>query len=238
MQATSALRIAVVFAFFAAVHSLAHAQTAPPTSPALANPASQHCVQAGGKLVIEKNGAGGEFGVCLFDDNRQCEEWALLRGQCRAGGIKVTGYVTSAARYCAITGGTYKVTGASNTPQERGTCTFAGGRRCDAAAYFNGTCAREAPRAAAAPTPPATIKAAFRCAGGKSIAATFRNGKQSSVRLAMSDGRTLDLPQAPSASGARYANAGESIVFWNKGDTAFVEENGKTTYEGCTTRGS
>jgi membrane-bound inhibitor of C-type lysozyme len=41
------------------------------------------------------------------------------------------------------------------------------------------------------------------------------------------------LPQAPSASGARYANGDESIVFWNKGNTAFIEEGGRTTYQGC-----
>src|SRR5689334_2524775 len=76
----------------------------------LANPASQNCAAKGGKLAIEKNPKGGEYGVCVFADNLQCEEWAMLRGQCRTGGIKVTGYVTAAARYCAITGGTYKVT--------------------------------------------------------------------------------------------------------------------------------
>ncbi len=223
--------------FAAALALLAHAQPAPgPSSPQLANPASQHCVAAGGRITIEKNGAGGEFGVCLFEDNRQCEEWALLRGQCRAGGIKVTGFVTPAARYCAITGGTYKVTGGSNTPAERGTCTFAGGRRCDATAYFDGTCAREKPSATGMPAPPSTIRATFRCSGGKTIAATFRNGQQSSVQLALSDGRKLDLPQAPSGSGARYAGADESVVFWNKGNTAFLEEGGKTTYQDCATR--
>jgi membrane-bound inhibitor of C-type lysozyme len=56
------------------------------------------------------------------------------------------------------------------------------------------------------------------------------------VRLALSDGRKVTLPQAMSGSGARYANADESIVFWNKGNTAFIEEKGKTTYEGCATR--
>ena len=66
----------------------------------------------------------------------------MLRGDCRTGGIKVTGYVTPAARYCAITGGAYRVTGASNMPDERGTCTFKGGKSCDAAAYFAGTCSR------------------------------------------------------------------------------------------------
>ena len=53
------------------------------------------------------------------------------------------------------------------------------------------------------------------------------------MKLVLSDGRVLRLPQALSASGARYANAAESIVFWNKGNTAFIEEKGKTTYDGC-----
>ena len=30
------------------------------------------------------------YGVCLFEDNGQCEEWALLRGQCPVGGIRIT----------------------------------------------------------------------------------------------------------------------------------------------------
>ena len=72
----------------------------------LANPASKNCAARGGKLAMEKNPKGGEYGVCVFADNLQCEEWAMLRGQCRTGGVKVTGYATPAARYCAITGGT------------------------------------------------------------------------------------------------------------------------------------
>ena len=44
------------------------------------------------------------------------------------------------------------------------------------------------------------------------------------------------LPQARSASGARYANADQSFVFWNKGETAFIEENGQPSYSGCRTR--
>jgi len=76
----------------------------------LANPASENCVANGGRVVIETAGDGGQYGVCLFEDNRQCDEWALLRGACPAGGIKVTGYVTPQARYCAIRGGDYTVT--------------------------------------------------------------------------------------------------------------------------------
>lgn len=78
-----------------------------------------------------------------------------------------------------------------------------------------------------------TIRAHFACADGKVVDATFINGTHSSVALALSDGRKLTLPQARSGSGARYATKGESVVFWNKGDTAFLEEAGKTTYDGC-----
>ena len=86
--------------------------------------------------------------------------------------------------------------------------------------------------ARAAPAPK-TIRAHFSCNDGKAVDATFINGTRSSVKLVLSDGRKLSLPQALSASGARYATKDESVVFWNKGDTAFIEEAGKTTYAGC-----
>ena len=47
------------------------------------------------------------------------------------------------------------------------------------------------------------------------------------------DGRCITLPQAPSASGARYASAGDRIVFWNKGNAAFIEEDGRASYSDC-----
>jgi len=81
--------------------------------------------------------------------------------------------------------------------------------------------------------------ATFSCEQGKTIGATFYS---KSVNLILSDGRKLVLPQAISASGARYANADESFVFWNKGNTAFISE-GKVepqqqTYTNCVTGGS
>ncbi len=106
----------------------------------IANPASQNCINQGGKLSIETKPDGGQYGVCVFEDNRQCEEWALLRGECPVGGVRVTGYVTPAARYCAITGGQYTVTGNSNTDNEQGTCTLKSGRQCDVWDYYNGKC--------------------------------------------------------------------------------------------------
>ena len=108
----------------------------------IANPASVNCINKGGELSIHKRGDGGEYGICVFEDNRQCEEWALFRGECPAGGKKITGYVTPAAQYCVITGGIYAITGKSNTDQERGTCSFNSGRICDAWDYYNGKCSR------------------------------------------------------------------------------------------------
>lgn len=78
--------------------------------------------------------------------------------------------------------------------------------------------------------PETTIKATFNCSAGKTISAEFSNEK---VELVLSDDRKIELPQAISASGARFANSDESFVFWNKGDTAFIEENGQTTFSDC-----
>ena len=108
-----------------------------------------------------ERGDGGQYGICTFEDNRQCEEWALLRGDCPVGGIKVTGYVTPAATYCAITGGTYAATGNSGQADEQGTCTFKDGAQCDAWDYYNGKCDQSTATAApATPTAAATTATA------------------------------------------------------------------------------
>ncbi len=111
------------------------------TQPAIANPASQNCVDQGGTLSTEERGDGGQFGVCYFEDNLQCEEWALMRGECPVGGLKVTGYITAAARYCAITGAQYTIISNSGAKNEQGACTFKDGSLCDAWAYYFGKCA-------------------------------------------------------------------------------------------------
>jgi hypothetical protein len=64
----------------------------------------------------------------------------MFRGECPIGGIRITGYITPAARYCAIRGGRYRVTGNSNTEQEQGTCTFRNGRTCNVWDDFDGKC--------------------------------------------------------------------------------------------------
>lgn len=106
----------------------------------MANPASVYCEEQGGTVVNKMRGDLGEYGVCMFEDNLQCEEWAMYRGECPVGGIKVTGYVTEAAVFCAITGGEYAVTDNSGAEDEQGTCTFKSGKTCDVWEYYNGAC--------------------------------------------------------------------------------------------------
>jgi len=76
--------------------------------------------------------------------------------------------------------------------------------------------------------------AKFVCAGNKVINADFY---KNFVHLEFGWQKTLYLPQTISASGARYANDNESIVFWNKGDTAFITEGdpNNVTYKDCVT---
>ncbi len=54
-----------------------------------------------------------------------------------------------------------------------------------------------------------------------------------SVKLTLGDGRTLTLPQTISASGVRYADKNETVVFWNKGNGVTFTEGGKQTFMGC-----
>ncbi len=70
----------------------------------------------------------------------------------------------------------------------------------------------------------------YACAENKKIQANYSKER---VQLVLSDGRTMTFKQVMSGSGARYASADESIVFWNKGKTAFIAENNQTTYADC-----
>lgn len=51
------------------------------------NPASQNCVDKGGKLETVKETAG-EIGVCKFNDGTRCEEWKFFRDECKQGQAK------------------------------------------------------------------------------------------------------------------------------------------------------
>ena len=51
----------------------------------IANPASVYCVQSGYTLDIRTNADRSEYGVCIFPDGKECEEWAFYRSECGTG---------------------------------------------------------------------------------------------------------------------------------------------------------
>ena len=77
--------------------------------------------------------------------------------------------------------------------------------------------------------------AMFTCADEKIIIAVFYPSDDKFVDLDLGGDRKMSIPRAISASGARYAKADESFVFWNKGNTAFITEDGVETYKDCVT---
>ena len=51
----------------------------------LANPASVYCINQSGKLDIRSDLDGNQYGVCIFKDGSECEEWKFFRGECKQG---------------------------------------------------------------------------------------------------------------------------------------------------------
>ncbi|OOR89929.1 hypothetical protein B0181_05840 [Moraxella caviae] len=43
------------------------------------NPASEFCVQQGGKLQIQKDAQGNEYGVCHLPNGKVVDEWEFFR---------------------------------------------------------------------------------------------------------------------------------------------------------------
>ena len=45
----------------------------------MANPASVFCEQQGGKSVIRKDKDDNEYGVCVFSNDKEVDEWEYYR---------------------------------------------------------------------------------------------------------------------------------------------------------------
>ncbi len=55
------------------------------TSAGVANPASVYCEEQGGTVDIRTDNGGGQYGVCVFADGNEVEEWAYFRGEAEPG---------------------------------------------------------------------------------------------------------------------------------------------------------
>jgi putative hemolysin len=54
---------------------------APPDAE-LPNPASVYCEEQGYRVEIRTDDEGNQYGVCVFPDGSECDEWAFFRGEC------------------------------------------------------------------------------------------------------------------------------------------------------------
>lgn len=69
----------------------------------------------------------------------------------------------------------------------------------------------------------------FVCPDGARLQVTyFEDGKKASL---VYNGKKFELKRTISGSGARYTDG--HIVFWNKGDKALIEVDGKIIYQDC-----
>jgi putative hemolysin len=157
------------------------------TAATVANPASVNCTKQGGQLKLATKPDSSQYGVCYFLDNRQCEEWALLRGDCPVGGVKVTGYMNESQVFCAISGGEVII--------NQDLCKFKSTQTCTLADFYQGNCTPSAaagstdrlsidqPTAGQLVTSPLTVKGA--ASGGWYFEASFP------IKLIDDNGREL-----------------------------------------------
>lgn len=71
----------------------------------MANPASVHCEDQGGRLEI-RDEENGQVGYCTFQDGSECEEWAFFNGECQPGSAEKTApsALSDPFAYCAAVG--------------------------------------------------------------------------------------------------------------------------------------
>jgi putative hemolysin len=48
----------------------------------IANPAAVYCEKQGHRLETRTDADGNQYGVCIFSDGSECDEWAYFRGEC------------------------------------------------------------------------------------------------------------------------------------------------------------
>jgi len=89
-------------------------------------------------------------------------------------------------------------------------------------------------------SPPENIKhVSYTCDKSRSIMATYyipADKSYGKVKVAIGTSAPITLNQTISASGIRYANSDESLVFWSKGNTALVMRDNQMdlNYTNCT----
>lgn len=105
----------------------------------LANPASIYCLEQGYRHEMRED-ENGTFGVCIFPDASECEEWAYLRAGCGPGesSQQPLNMANPAALYCEEMGG--RVDMRENQDGQYGVCVFPDQTECEEWALYRGEC--------------------------------------------------------------------------------------------------
>ena len=151
---TKIKNISIAIALGLIVLSACSPQTPPPVTATatldtitIANPASAYCEEQGFKLETRTAQDGSQYGVCMFEDDTECEEWAYYRRECKPGDMDVApaptaspaGIANPAFAYCVEQGGTSELRTAADGSQS-GVCVFPDGSECEEWAFFRGEC--------------------------------------------------------------------------------------------------
>ncbi len=83
------------------------------------------------------------------------------------------------------------------------------------------------------PAAPQDFPVTFSCDDNKAISAVFHLPADKTLDIRVSDGRSTTLNHIDSADGARYESNDGSVIFWSKGQGAFLQEGTTTTYSNC-----
>jgi len=114
--------------------------------PAITNPAAANCEMEGYRYQIRTTADGSQYGVCIFPDESECEEWAFFRGECApvpenpASGTDNSQITNPASVNCEQKGGSLETRTAADGSQA-GVCVFPDGSECDEWALFRDECA-------------------------------------------------------------------------------------------------
>ncbi len=121
-------------------------KTATPEPAKIVNPATANCEEKGYRSKIVTTNDGSQYGVCIFPDGSECEEWAFFRGQCGPTLEKpITGANSSeianpASANCVQKG--YRLDLRTDAHGNQiGVCVFPDKSECEEWAFFRGECA-------------------------------------------------------------------------------------------------
>ncbi len=124
--------------------------TGQPTTPqaSMPNPASVYCEQQGGRVEIRTAADGSQYGVCIFPDGSECDEWKFFRGECTPKGWTPqptaapsgqAGMANPASVHCEEHGGKVEMRTDANGGVY-GVCIFPDGSECEEWKFFRGEC--------------------------------------------------------------------------------------------------